>query len=144
MKLIFKYNPAFLITMFLILSLPLGCEKTIDEEIVKPIEGMHNQKDETTLKAAVANAQHVRSSLLMYAVNSADNEYPRETEVYDYGSLREILASASLPQNMADLKWNPASGIQYSSDGASFSLQVTAMTVRKEVITATESGVSWK
>ena len=138
------FKAAFLCTLFLILFLPLGCERTIDEEIVKPIEGMHNQKDEVTLKAAVANAQHVRSSMLMYAANSADSGYPVDTEVYDYSSLKEVLVSASLPADMADLKWNPASGIQYSSDGSSFSLQVTAMTARKETITATENGVEWK
>ncbi len=137
-----KYT--FLFALLIIPLLSLGCEKTIDEEIVKPIEGMHNQKDQITLKAAVANVQQVRSTLMMYAAGSANSGYSKDSQVYDYRSLRETLPPESLPVNMADLKWDPASGIEYSSDGDSFSLQVRAMTARKEAITATESGVSWR
>jgi len=143
-KLMRKLKPIFLCTLLLILSLPLGCEKTIDEEVLKPIEGMHNQKDEVVLKAAVANAQQVRGALMIYAAVSAGSGYPGDTQVYDYSSLREILSSESLPQKMADLKWDPASGFEYSSDGASFAFRIRAMTGKKETITATESGVSWR
>lgn len=138
------FKTVYLFTLLITLSLPLGCEKTIDEEVIKPVGGMYSQKDKVVLKAAVANAQQVRSALMMYAAGSVDSEYPRDTQVYDYNSLREILASESLPANMADLKWDPASGINYSSDGASFSLQVRAMTKNKELITATASGVTWR
>lgn len=139
-----KLKTVFLIFLLVILSLPLGCEKTIDEEVIKPVENMYSQKDEVILKAAVANVQQVRSTLMMYAAGSADSGYPKGSQVYDYNSLREILPPESLPANMADLKWDPASGINYSSDGASFTLQVRAMTGKKEAITATESGVSWR
>ena len=105
-----KYT--LLLALLIIPLLSLGCEKTIDEEIVKPIEGMHNQKDQFTLKAAVANVQQVRSTLMMYAAGSADSGYPRDSQVYDYRSLRDILPPESLPANMADLKWDPASGIE--------------------------------
>ncbi len=137
-----KFKTVFLCSLFIILFLPLGCGKTIDEEVIQPVERMYNQKEEVVLKTAVANARQVRSALMMYASGSVDNEYPRDTEVYNYDSLREILASANLPQDMADLKWDPASGINYFSDGASFTLQVVAMTRKKEVVTATASGVT--
>ena len=138
------FKPVFLCCLLIILTFPLGCEKTIDEEMIKPVENMYSQKDEVVLKTAIANVQQVRSALMMYAAGSVDSEYPRDTQLYDYSSLREMLASESLPANMADLKWDPVSGINYSYDGASFSLQVRAMTKNKELITATASGVTWR
>jgi len=134
---------ALLFTMLLILSLSLGCEKTIEEEVIQPIESMYGQKDAAALEAAVANVQMIRSALMRYPVISAENEYPRDTQVYDYDSLREILVSANLPTDMADLMWDPASGINYSSDGLFFSFQVRAMTKNNEVITAAANGVKW-
>ncbi len=136
------YKTVLLCTLLTILSLPLGCEKTIEEEVIQPIESMYDQKDVAVLEAAVANVRQVRSALMRYPVNSVDNEYPRDTQLYDYDSLREILVSESLPPDMADLMWDPASGINYSSDGISFSLQVRAMTKKNELITATARGVT--
>ena len=136
------FRTVLLCALLIILSLPLGCEKTIEEEVIQPIESMYDQKDAAVLEAAVTNVRQVRSALMRYPVNSADNEYPKDTQVYDYDSLREILASESLPLDMADLMWDPASGINYTSDGISFSLQVRAMTKKNETITATASGVT--
>ena len=115
------FKTVLLGTLLIILFLPLGCEKMIEEEVIQPIESMYDQKVVAVLQTAVANVRQVRSALMRYAVGSVDNEYPRDTQVYDYDSLREILASESLPPDMADLMWNPASGFNYSSDGASFS-----------------------
>jgi hypothetical protein len=135
------YEHILLCTLLLIFSLLLGCEKTVDEDVVQPIESMYGQKDAAAMEAAVANVQMVRSALMRYPAVSMENEYPRDTQIYDYDSLREILVSANLPTSMADLMWDPAFGINYSSDGLSFSFQVRAMTKNNAVITATERGV---
>ncbi|NOY87162.1 MAG: hypothetical protein GXP52_07680 [Deltaproteobacteria bacterium] len=137
------FKTALLCILLITFSLSLGCEKTMDEDVVQPVKSMYNQKDTTMLKTAVANVRQVRSALMMYAAGSADSEYPKDTQVYDYDSLRKILASKSLPPDMADLMWDPAPGINYSSDGASFSLQVRALTKKNEIITATASSVKW-
>ncbi len=136
------FKTVLLFMLLIILSLPLGCEKMIEEEVIQPVERMYDQKDAAVLEAAVANVRQVRSALMRYPVVSADNEYPKDTQVYDYDSLREILATESLPLDMADLMWDPASGIVYSSDGVSFSLQVRAMTKKSELITATARSVT--
>ena len=124
-------------------SLVLGCGKTMDKDVVQPVKSMYNQEDAAALKTAVANVRQVRTALMTFAAGSANSEYPGISDVYDYQSLREILPSANLPQDMADLKWDPASGIDYSSDGVSFTLRVRALTKKQEAITATVSGVTW-
>lgn len=132
-----------LCAVLIIFSLPLGCGKTMDEDVVQPVKSMYNQKDATALKTAAANVRQVRSALMIYAANSANSEYPSDTDVYDYQSLGEILPSANLPQDIAGLMWDPADGIKYSSDGVSFTFKVRALTKKSEIITATVAGVKW-
>ena len=138
-----KFNTVLLCTLLLIFSLPLGCEKTIEEEVVQPVERIVAQKDDAILEAAVSNVRQVRSGLMRYPAVSADNEYPSDIQVFNYDTLRETLTSENLPPNMADLMWDPAFGIDYSSDGLSFTFQVRALTKNNEVITATARGVEW-
>ena len=132
-----------LCSLLLTLFIPLGCDKAIEEEVIKPIEGMYDQKDAAALEAAVTNVRQVRSGLMRYPAVSADNEYPSDIQVFNYDTLRETLTSENLPPNMADLMWDPAFGINYSSDGLSFTFQVRALTKKSELITATTNGVKW-
>jgi len=117
-----------------------GCEKTIDEEVVRPIEAMHGQKEVASIETAMANVQAVRSALMRYPATSTENLYPSEMDITGYDSLREVLADAGLPGNMADLMWDPFYGIRYASDGYTFTFQVKAAGNGK-VVTATPSGV---
>ncbi|MDF1535809.1 MAG: hypothetical protein P1S46_04810 [bacterium] len=77
--------------------LPCGCERTVEEEVIRPIERMYDQKDAAALEAAVSNVRQVRAALMRYPVTSADNEYPNDAQVYSYDTLREVLAPESLP-----------------------------------------------
>ncbi len=137
------FKTASLCALLIVFSLVVGCGKTMDKDVVQPVKSMYSQEDATVLKTAVTNVRQVRSALMTFAAGSANSEYPGDTQVYDYDSLREILPSASLPQDIADLKWDPAAGINYSSDGASFTLQVRALTKKNKLITATAAGVKW-
>ena len=121
--------------------LPLGCGNAVEEEVIKPIEHMVEQKDVAVLATAVTNVRQVRSGLMRYPAVSVDNEFPKDTQVVDYDTLREILVSENLSPDMANLMWDPAYGIRYSSDGLSFTFQVQALTRERELITATMRGV---
>jgi hypothetical protein len=129
--------------LFLVLFLPIACERTVEEELIKPVERMVEQRDDAVLEAAVANVRQIRSGLMRYPAVSADNEYPSDIHVFNYDTLRETLSSENLPPNMADLMWDPAFGMNYSSDGLSFTFQVRALTKESELITATTRGVEW-
>ncbi|MDT8396220.1 MAG: hypothetical protein RRA32_07245 [bacterium] len=37
--------------------LPCGCERTVEEEVIRPIERMYDQKDAAALEAAVSNVR---------------------------------------------------------------------------------------
>jgi hypothetical protein len=131
-----------LCTCLVIIFLPFGCEKTVEEEAIKPVQRMVEQEDAAAREAAVSNVRQVRAALMRYPITSANNEYPHNSEVYSYDTLREALASEGLPTDIAALMWDPAFGIEYSSDGLSFSLTVMALTKKMEVITGTEKGVT--
>ena len=125
------------LSLFLIFT---ACEKTLEEEVIKPIERMYGQKSIATSQAAVSNVQTVRAALMRYPAISSANEYPGEMEIFDYGSLRDVLADENLPPDMVELMWDPANGITYISDGYSFTFQVRS--VSGETITATTNGVT--
>ena len=135
-----KSNLIFVFLPLTLLFLFPACEKTIDEEVIKPVEMMVGQKGKAASLAAVANAQNVRSALMRYPAISPSNEYPGDMDIYDYDTLRQTLSDAGLPQNMAELMWDPAHGINYRSDGTSFNLEVKALS--GETIVATPGGVT--
>ena len=121
-----------------------GCEKTIDEDVIKPIEMMVGQKSAAAAQVAVSNVNNVRAALMRYPAVSPSNEYPGDMDLYDYSTLREILADANLPADMTELMWDPAYGIIYRSDGYTFTFEVRALSGDRETITATVNGVSKK
>lgn len=128
-------------TGFVAMCLASGCEKTA-EEVIKPVQQMNAQREAAALETAVSNARQARAALMRYPLTSANNEYPGVSEVYSYDTLRDALSSENLPPEMEALMWDPAFGIEYSSDGLSFSLSVRALTGNMEVITATQKGVT--
>ena len=121
-----------------------GCEKTMEEDVIKPIEMMVGQKSAAAAQVAVSNVNNVRASLMRYPAVSPSNEYPGDMDLYDYSTLREILADANLPADMTELMWDPAYGIIYRSDGYTFTFEVRALSGDRETITATVNGVSKK
>ncbi|MCJ7500157.1 hypothetical protein MUP29_07860 [bacterium] len=121
-----------------------GCEKTIEEDVIKPIEMMVGQKSAAAAQVAVSNVNNVRAALMRYPAVSPANEYPDDMDLYDYSTLREILADANLPADMTELMWDPAHGISYRSDGYTFTFEVRALSGDRETITATVNGVSKK
>jgi hypothetical protein len=78
--------------------------------------------------------------LLRYQAISPGGEFPGDTDIFDYATLKQTLAEAGLPQDMSELMWDPAYGVVYRSDGSSFALEVRALS--GETITATEGGVT--
>jgi hypothetical protein len=127
------------LSIFLLLT---GCEKTMEEDVIKPIEMMVRQKSAAAAQVAVSNVNNVRAALMRYPAVSPSNEYPEDMDLYDYSTLREILADANLPADMTELMWDPAHGITYRSDGYSFTFEVRALSGDRETITATVNGVT--
>jgi hypothetical protein len=137
------FKIVLLCSLLLTLSIPLGCERTVYEEVIRPVERMVEQKDETILETAVAKVKQLRSGLRRYPAISTHNVYLNDTQVFNYDTLRKALTSENLPLNMGDLMWDPAFGIHNSSEGLSFAFQVSALTKKSKLITATERGVEW-
>ena len=131
----------FAVLCFSFLLILSACERTVEEDIIKPIEMMVGQKSAAAAEAAIANVRTVRAALMRYPAVSASNEYPGEMDIYDYRTLREILADANLPPDMSELMWDPAYGISYRSDGYTFTFEVRALSGDRETITATPNGV---
>jgi hypothetical protein len=128
--------------LFSILFIFPACERTIEEEVIKPIESMYGQKDVARALAAESNVRTVRAALMRYPATSPSNQYPGDMDIYDYGTLREVLADENLPPDMTELMWDAGFGVTYTSDGYSFTLQVKALTTGRETITATPNGVT--
>ena len=137
-----KFKLTILSIIMLAVFLVPSCERTIEEEIVKPIEAIHGQKKSASLEVAVSNVRIVRAALMRYPVTSGENLFPRDMELYNYDSMRKILPDESLPPDMTELMWDSAYGIVYISDGYTFTFEVRATTEEGPTITATQSGVT--
>ncbi len=124
------------------IALSPGCGNSGQSSNSNPVVEAHRGKDKATLQAAAANVRTVKSALIGYRGQSVDGLYPRTFDVYEYDDLRRLLPQANLPPDMAALKWDPAAGIQYDSDGTTFTFSVTALTSNKETITATPREVT--
>ena len=133
-------TPGLVLLSFLLLY--PACEKTVEEDVIKPVEMMVGQKSAAAVQAALSNVQTVREALMRYPATSPSNRYPGEAQIYDYGTLRGVLAGQNLPADMADLMWDPAYGIVYRSDGHTFTFEVRALSGERETITATPEGVT--
>jgi len=127
---------------FFFLLLFSGCEKAVEEEVIKPIEMMYGQKNIATAEAAISNVRTVRAALMRYPALSESNEYPGEMEMFNYDSLREVLVDENLPPDMTELMWDPSFGFTYRSDGYTFTFEVRALSGEREIITATPGGVT--
>ena len=127
------------LTFFLIFS---GCEKTVEEEVIKPIEMMYGQKNVATVLAAESNVRTVRAALLRYPTTSPTNQDPGDMDIYDYRTLRDVLPDENLPPDMAELMWDSAFGVTYRSDGYTFTFEVRALSADGEIITATPGGIT--
>jgi hypothetical protein len=117
-----------------------ACDRTLEEEVIKPIEMMVGQKSVAAAQAALSNMQMVRAALMRYPAVSPSNEYPGEMDIYDYSTLRQVLADANLPPDMTELMWDTAHGITYRSDGYTFTFEARALS--GETLTATPGGVT--
>ncbi len=124
------------------IALSPGCGNSGISSDSNPIVDAHRGKDKATLLAATTNVRTVRSALMGYLAQSADGRYPQTFDIYEFDDLRRLLPQANLPPDMTTLKWDPAGGIQYDSDGTTFSFSVTALTSNKETITATPREVT--
>jgi hypothetical protein len=127
------------LTFFLISS---SCQRTVEEEVIKPIESIYGQKNVVTAETAVSNVRTVRAALMRYPALSPSNEYPGEMQIFNYDSLREVLVDENLPPDMNELMWDPGFGITYRSDGYTFTFEVKALHGEGEIITATPKGVT--
>ena len=127
------------LAFFLVFS---ACQRTVEEEVIKPVQSMYGQKDAAAGQTAISNVRTVRAALMRYPAVSPSNQYPGDMEIYDYESLREVLADEYLPPDMGELMWDPAYGISYRSDGYTFTFEVRALDREGTVITATPSGVT--
>jgi len=127
------------VSFFLLFS---SCERTVEEEVIKPVESMYGQKNIATAEAAISNVRTVRAALMRHPALSAFNEYPGEMEIFDYDSLRKVLVDENLPPDMSELMWDPGYGINYRSDGYTFTFEVKALSGDSEIITATPGGVT--
>jgi hypothetical protein len=124
------------------LVLLAGCGDAVEKEVVQPVENMLEGRDRATLEAASANVRTIRMALMRYPTTSPDDLFPSNGDIFDYESLREVLAGTNLPEDMADLKWDESYGIEYDSDGYQFRFSVKAGTRDRETITATPAGVT--
>jgi hypothetical protein len=138
----FKCYLIFTLIPFSFLLLFSGCEKTVEEDVIKPIEMMYGQKSVATALAAESNVRTVRAALLRYPATSPTNQYPGDMDIYDYRTLREVLVDENLPPDMTELMWDPAFGVTYRSDGYTFTFEVRALSGDSEIITATPGGVT--
>jgi hypothetical protein len=127
--------------LFIAPAILWGCERTIEEDVIKPIEAINKLKNPASLEVAVSNVRIVQAALMRYPVTSSENLYPPDMEIPNYDSLREILPDESLPLDMADLMWDPSYGIVYMSDGYTFTFKIRTVTEERHIITATPSGV---
>ncbi len=132
----------FILVSFSFLLLFSACERTMEEEVIKPIEMMVGQKSVATALAAESNVRTVRAALMRYPATSPTNQYPGDMDIYDYRTLREVLADENLPPDMADLMWDAGFGITYRSDGYTFTFEVRAISGDGEIITATPNGIT--
>jgi len=132
----------FILVSFSFLLLFSACERTMEEEVIKPIEMMYGQKNVATALAAESNVRTVRAALLRYPATSPTNQYPGDMDIYDYRTLRDVLPDENLPPDMAELMWDPASGVTYRSDGYTFTFEVKALSADGGIITATPGGVT--
>ena len=121
-----------------------SCQRTVEEEVIKPVEMMVEQKAAATAETAVLNVRTVRAALMRYPAVSPSNQYPGEMEIFSYDSLRGVLADENLPPDMSELMWDPAYGVTYRSDGYTFTFEVKAISADGEIITATPGGVTKK
>lgn len=110
--------------------------------MIKPIEMMYGQKSVAAALAAETNVRTVRAALMRYPATSPTNQYPGDMDIYDYRTLREVLADENLPAEMTELMWDAGIGIKYTSDGNSFTFQVKALSGERETITATPKGIT--
>ena len=101
-----------------------GCEKTVEEDIIQPVEMMVGQKSKAANLAAETNVQTVRAALQRYPSTSPTNQYPGDMDISDYDTLRELLAGENLPDSMDELMWDPAYEVRYESDGYTFTFEV--------------------
>ncbi len=138
----FKQYLTFSLLPFSFLLIFPACERTIEEEVIKPIEMMYGQKNVATALAAESNVRTVRAALMRYPATSPTNKYPGDMDIYDYRTLREVLADENLPPDMTELMWDTGFGINYRSDGYTFTFEVRALTAGRETITATPNGVT--
>ena len=101
---------------------------------------MVGQKSVAAAQAALSNVQMVRAALMRYPAASPSNEFPGDMDIYDYSTLRQVLADTNLPPDMTELMWDTAHGITYRSDGYTFTFEARALS--GETITATPGGVT--
>ncbi len=131
-----------LILLIAVMAIFLGCGNSGQSSNSNPVVEALRGKDKATLQAAAANVRTVKSALIGYQAQSSDGLYPRTFDIYGYDDLRKLLPQANLPLSMDALKWDPTAGIQFDSDGTTFSFSVTALTSNKETITATPQEVT--
>ena len=124
------------LTFLLVFS---GCEKTVEEDVIQPVEMMFGQKSAAASLTAESNVRAIRSALLRYPAASPTNQYPGDMDIYDYETLREQLAYENLPASIGELMLDPAYGVRYHSDGYTFTFEVRTLT--GETITATPEGI---
>ncbi len=124
------------------IALSPGCGNSGVSSDSNPVIDAYRGKDKATLLAAATNVRAVKSALIGYRAQSADGLYPQTFDIYEFDDLRRLLPQANLPPDMTALKWDPAAGIQYDSDGTTFSFSVTALTSNRETITATPQDVT--
>ena len=135
------YLPIFYFLLSILIITP-ACERTMEEDVIKPIEMMYGQKSVAAALAAETNVRTVRAALMRYPATSPTNQYPGDMDIYDYRTLREVLADENLPAEMTELMWDAGIGIKYTSDGNSFTFQVKALSGERETITATPKGIT--
>ena len=126
--------------MILIVFVP-ACGRTIEEEVISPLGSLVEQKTAASMETSVINVRTVRAALMRFPVNSPDNLYPDDRDVFDYESLRNTLTDENLPPDMSKLMWDPSYGVVYSSDGYTFTFEVRAFG-NDGIITATPGGVA--
>ena len=132
----------FLILLTAGMVVSLGCGSKGSSSDSNPVVQAYKGKDKAALQVAAANVRSVKSALMGYVSQSADGLYPQTFDIYEYDDLRKLLPQANLPPSMAALKWDASSGIQYESDGTTFTFSVTALTSNRETITATPREVT--
>ena len=126
--------------MILMVFVP-ACERTVEEEVIAPLESLVEQKSAASLETSVINVRTVRAALMRFPVNSPENLYPDDRDVFDYESLRYTLTDENLPPDMSELMWDSSYGVVYHSDGYTFTFEVRALG-NGGIISATPGGVA--